>query len=620
MCGIIGATSHIEGTALHDALLAIAHRGPDSNGIKTIRINDTSVLLGHTRLAILDLSPAGHQPMKSHDDRWWVTFNGEIYNHLDLRTPLNVAFRGHSDTETLVELIAAFGIDAVLPQLNGMFAFAALDTVEKKLYLVRDPFGIKPLYYAHTGNGLFFASEIKALLKTKCVQPLLNTQSLQDFLSLRYTPSPHTLWQNIQRLRPGNVYEFDLIKKKPIISYYIQPNVCSFEGSLSDAVSEYQNCLERAIDRQMISDVPVGILLSGGIDSAVVAAMACKNRRSVPCFTVGYGRNNDECEIIDAEATASVLNLPIHSVEIDPNTLLESLPNIIRAVEEPLGTTSVIPMWFLVKRAREDVTVVLTGQGTDEPWGGYLRYQVEFLRKLLPAPTFWKFMHKCSSLAGNLLPDAIERGLRTLQEKDPKRFYMQACALFTDKDREALTGTCIGNTQAFQAIQDWAKWLSPSQCNSVETMMRIDSRTNLADDLLLYGDKISMAASLEARVPMLDLELMRFVESLPLPYRVSLGQTKIVHKMMASRYLPPNIVKRKKKGFQVPFGQWARGPWRDCIEDVLFSTNSAYLSYFDKKAVAKYWNEHLKNHRDRSRQIFALFMIALWYQEFFSPN
>jgi asparagine synthase (glutamine-hydrolysing) len=607
MCGVIGAV----GLDIDDSILdTLSHRGPDGRGAEWIDCGGFTVFLGHTRLSILDLSPAGHQPMQSRNGHWWITFNGEIYNHLDLRKSLSGPFRGHSDTETLIELIAAQGINKTLPQLNGMFAFAALDTHERKLYLARDPFGIKPLYFYQESARLAFASEVRALSALH-LDDGLDDQGLRQFLTLRYIPSPASLWRNIRRLPPGHWLAFDLTRHAVEISCYIQSVHNRFTGGLDEAVEAYRAVLASAVKRQLLSDVPVGVLLSGGVDSALVAAMAKDVGVELPCFTVGFGARHEECEIEDARETARVLGLPFHAMTTTPEQLRQALPEIVRAVEEPLGTTSVMPMSYLVRRAREDVTVVLTGQGSDEPWGGYFRYQVELLRDRLPWPHLWRLGKGLASL-WHSKPDALERGLRALAEHDQARQIVEACALFPAADRSKLLGDSADGG-ATERVRQWLDWVnSATGLSGAERMMRLDARMNLADDLLLYGDKISMAVSLEARVPMLDLELVHFVESLPIEYRVRWRMGKVVHKMMAERFLPAEIVQRPKKGFHVPFSAWSRGPWRDWVEELLLDGLEGILK---RKEVECLWRDYLAGRPDRARQIFALLMLALWRQD-----
>jgi len=622
MCGIIGSINSAEN--LDKAIASLNHRGPDSFGQERFEVQGKTVQLAHTRLAILDLSPAGHQPMQSNNQRWWVSFNGEIYNHLDLRKELNCEFKGHSDTETLVELIAKTNdVEKVAQKLNGMFAFAALDRQEGKLYLVRDPFGIKPLYYAknradnnfdNNRDSFLFASEARAIKTLGQVDTGVSEDALDTFLTLRYVPSPLTLWKGIKRLAPGHILTMGISSGEFESHKYIKPQTKRFQGSIDDAIIGYETALKQAVEKQLLSDVPVGLLLSGGIDSALIAAISRDAGHKLPCFTVGFGHEHDECEISDAEQTAQVLGLPHHPVTVTPDLLQQAFPAILSSVEEPLGTTSILPMWYLVQRAREDVTVVLTGQGTDEPWGGYRRYQVEMVRAMMPFAPLWK-VAKNMVPSLHTKPEVLERGLRTLSVGNTVDRFIEACSLFPAADRYQLTGRDSQKNSAHHIMQDWHQWIAESNCKPAEEMMRLDTRMNLSDDLLLYGDKISMAPSLEARVPMLDISLVEFIESLPLSYRVALSRSKIVHKQMAERYLPSSIVHRKKKGFQVPFGTWSRGIWREWIESILLDPNALHFSHLEYSTVKKLWEQHLREKPDRSRQIFALLMLAIWWQQ-----
>lgn len=613
MCGVVGWIGRELGSnAWGNALHSIDHRGPDGTGSDTIFLYGKCVHLGHTRLAILDLSEAGHQPMSSSDGRWRLVFNGEIYNHLALREQLSVPFRGHSDTETLVECLAKFGIDHTLPLLNGMFAFAALDTISGILYLVRDPFGVKPLYFAQRGGNFAFASEVRAL-RAMGITPAVDPAAASTFLSLRYVPSPNTLWKGVSRLQPGHVLSYFIEDGKVYVSHYVRPVQNKFQGSRDDAIVAYHDQLSKAVERQLLSDVPVGILLSGGIDSALIAAMAKEAGHVLPCYTVGFGEAHKECEIEDASETADVLGFPFASINVDQNILLDSLPEIVSSVEEPLGTTSILPMWHLVKRARKDVTVVLTGQGTDEPWGGYRRYQSEVLRDYVPWGAAWSGLKLARSLWKSP-PEFIERGMRTLPVDNMPRRFLEAYALFPPNELSSVIRKPDLNG-ATASIEYWLDWMKDANLKPVEKMMRVDTRMNLADDLLLYGDKISMAASLEARVPMLDIELIRFVESLPVDYRVGLNQGKIVHKLMAERYLPSQIVYRKKKGFQVPFDTWSRGAWKPWIESVLFAPDAPHWQLLHKDGVQRCWQEHLSGKPGRGRQMFSLIMLCVWWRQ-----
>lgn len=590
-------------------LEALHHRGPDSSDSVTISPAEHPVWLCQTRLAILDLSPAGRQPMRSSDGRWWVTFNGEIYNHLEIRKSLNVAWRGHSDTETLVEGLAAWGIDALLGRLNGMFAFAAVDTSDNRLHLARDPFGIKPVYYAERADGFAFASEIRALRAILGESVRVNADALQAFLALRYVPGPATLFTGINRLQPGHVLHLDLRSGERETRCFIEPTRERFRGTREDAVEAYHTELRAAVERQLLSDVPVGVLLSGGIDSAMVATFARECGRVLPGYTVGFGSGHSECEIADAAETARVLGLPHHAVTVTPENLWNALEQGIAHVEEPLGTTSILPMWHLTERARRDVTVVLTGQGSDEPWGGYRRYQGELLREHFHPSALGAL--KLLTRMGATLPEFARRAVASLPIADENDRFEAAYTLFTPEERMSLSGRADSGVGR-EAIGYWLEWVrQQAGLRATERMMRIDARMNLADDLLLYGDKLSMAHSLEARVPMLDLDLVRFVESLPLGYRVTVNRTKIVHKMAAQRYLPASIVKRKKKAFQIPFSAMSRGVWRNRIADVLLGADGPHLSILRRAALEHIWRQHVSGKHDAGRQVFALLTLAM---------
>lgn len=610
MCGIVGSVN--TGLDLNAAIAALGHRGPDSSGAQDWQIGDSTVRLGHARLAILDLSPAGHQPMTSSNGRWSITYNGEIYNHLDLRRSLPGPFRGHSDTETLVEHLATHGMQATLPLLNGMFAFAALDHEERKLWLVRDPFGIKPLYWHSAGEGFAFASEIRGLASVLGTKLEMDPTALQTFLTLRFTPSPETIWTGVRRLAPGHLIEIDLSMGNAETRCYIEPTTDRFDGSIDEAVERYHDLLLTGIERQLLSDVPVGILLSSGVDSAVVAALAKEAGRELPCYTVGFDDGHAESEIPGARETCQVLGLPFIGVNVGPSEVMAVIDDVIGALEEPIVSTAPLVLWALVQRAREDVTVALTGQGSDEPWGGYTRYYNEVVRRRLPFPGALRAAERAAPVVARL-PEAVGRALRSLPEPDMAARFEQTYALFTADQRAELTGSAsAGGSQA--ALNYWMDWNAPAGCTPVEEMMRVDTRTCLGDDWLLYGDKISMAHSLEVRVPILDIDVVRFVESLPIDFRIRLGKRKLVHKKMAEQYLPSEIVNRKKLGFPTPFSSWARAELKDDVRDLLFD-ELPRDGLFQRKPIERLFDEHQAG-RDRGRQLYALYMLASMRRRF----
>ncbi len=612
MCGIIG-TAGSKPSALGHADLnrALGHRGPDGAGLESLRVAKSHVTLGQTRLSIVDLTDAGSQPMFSASGRWLVAYNGEIYNHSALRSGLNGSFRGHCDTETLVEALDAWGFEQTLARLNGMFGFAALDTESGRLHVARDPFGVKPIYYMTRAGRFTFSSEVRGLRAAHPERPEIAPEGIRDYLEFRYVPSPRTCWKNVKRLEPGHALTYDLNSGRLDKFDYVSPVTERFEGSLDDAVAEYEEILAAAVRRQLLGDVPIGVLLSGGVDSALVAALAVRAGGPTTGYTVGFGESYTECEIGPAAETARFLGMAHESVLISAERALDALEPAVTAVEEPLGTTSILPMWHLSALAAEGVKAVLTGQGSDEPWGGYRRYQGELLRARAP----WRAPWAAAASVAARVPhrtDVLERGLRALGANSRLDRFRETYALFTASERDALAGP----TQASPAAEQlawWMDWASKGRpLSDVELMMSVDLRMNLADDLLLYGDKITMAHSLEARVPILDIEVVRFVESLPRHMRLGWQRTKIVHKIAATRLLPSELTNRPKLGFQVPVGDWLRGSWKDVAQAHLFDHSSELGSILDVGAVRSIWDQHQSGRRDRTRQLFALLSLAIW--------
>ncbi|MFT7304751.1 MAG: asparagine synthase (glutamine-hydrolyzing) [Candidatus Azotimanducaceae bacterium] len=618
MCGIFGTSRRLSEAQQIEMTRLLNHRGPDSQGQETLGHQSHHFYFAHTRLAIQDLSAEGHQPMFSRSGRWAITYNGELYNHHELRASLKGPWRGNSDTETLIEHIDEFGVSKTLNRLNGIFAFAAFDLESSKLYLCRDTFGVKPVYYTEDAGNISFASEMKPLIALQDKSPELHQGALSAFLSLRYTPSPETLLTGIHRLPPGHLLVHDRHTGSTQIEPYLTATNERFEGSLEDAVTGYRQQMSDAVSRQLISDVPVGVLLSGGIDSAVIAALAREHSDDLTAFTVGFGKHHPECELSDAAETARVLDIRHESVEVVPETLIEVLDTIITSIEEPLGTTSIMPMWYLTQLARQKATVVLAGQGNDEPWGGYRRYQIELLMQKLPLLREAPF-RLAGKLDGLVKSDGYRRGLQCLGYSDNSTRFLRAYSLF-DANEMALLGI-PANADLPSKLAYWSQLLSSStSISDAERMMRIDTRMNLADDLLLYGDKVSMAFALELRVPMLDPGVVQFVESLPLQYKASMRQTKIAHRMMAAQYLPAEIINRPKKGFQVPFGEWSRTVWKDYVASQLLDPGMQITSVLDPKGLRTIWDKHQSGSFDYSRQLFALLTLSLWMQRYLTTS
>lgn len=612
MCGILGSVNF----SFHQQELdLISHRGPDDSGIDNFQIGDHEVIFGQRRLSIIDLSPAGHQPMKSFCGGYALIFNGEIYNHLDLKTSLpdSIPFKGHSDTETILYYLIEFGVDG-LKDLNGIFSLAFLDFKNKSLLIARDPFGIKPLYYhINKYNQVIFASEIRPI-KSMINPQTIDKASMGSLLRLRYNPAPDTLYEEIKKLRPGHLLSIGLeaqtleISNVPFLNK-VPPTVSMAE---EEAVLKYGEYFESAVKRQLLSDVPIGILLSGGVDSAMVAAVAQKySTNQLKAFTIGFEGNHQEDEINDAAETASLLGLDHYYKKISFEDFLGLFKECIRIVEEPLATTSIIPMYYLSKLASEHVKVVLTGQGADEPLGGYPRYKSEIVASKIPAK-----MQKLSKSLLSVMPlksEKLSRGRSTLGIEDDLDRFLATYEIFNNSDILELIG--VSDQVSRERLKYFFEILDcKRKQHSVEKMMALDSRMNLADDLLIYTDKITMNFALECRVPILDVELVNFIDSLPYSYKLNFSSGKLIHKKFAKSILPDKIIHRKKKGFQSPTQLWFKNE-SAIIKDILMSKENLFSSLFNQNKVLDVIKQHEQGY-PMEKQIFLLLSIYYFLEEF----
>lgn len=605
MCGILGAINHNFDEKL---LNTIAHRGPDDFGITSLMVANTPVCFGQRRLSIVDLSEAGHQPMISNCGNYLIIFNGEIYNHLDLKSKLSgVTFRGHSDTETILYYLAKFGVDG-LKDLNGIFAIAFLDIRAGKIFLARDRFGVKPLYYIENENKVVFASEIRPLKQIEKTN--IDRANLSVLLRLRYNPSPDTLFENIKKVSPGNFISIDIATKKLNIKPFYEPVIKQSNLSFSDALIKYEVVLEKAVRRQMMSDVEVGVLLSGGVDSAMIAQqMKGQATNAIKAFTVGYHEKHFSDEIADAKKTASFLGLEHHINKVNYEDYSSIFEKVVNIVEEPCGILSIIPFYFLCKSVSENgIKVVLTGQGADEPWGGYPKYQGELLRKYIPNFIFNTSLIKDFNFIKK--NEKLNRAFYSLQENDTVKRFDKIFAIFSEQEIINLTGEY--NNKSIEYVRNVYNFINGNGMEPISALMSCDLRLDLSDDLLNYTDKISMHFGLETRVPFLDNELIEFIESLPYNYKVQISKTKILHKKLAEKLLPHEIVHRKKKGFLTPSDLWFKNEGAMNFRELLTATNSIFLDYFDKKYINILFDEHIFKGINREKQIFTLLSIYYW--------
>ena len=544
-----------------------------------------------------------------------IVLNGEIYNHAKLKGHIpRERFRGHSDTETCLHYLAANGIDG-LASLNGIFGLGFLDLGGRKLFLARDLFGVKPLYYWAQGDSFIFSSELRPIQDR--VRDTVDLENLAELLRVRYSPSPDTLFRNIRKVRPGHFVQIDLSGDHVIVTEhcFIRRLPPTVKISFPDAQHHYAELLDLAIERQLMSDVEVGVLLSGGVDSALVASIAQKHSSyRMKAFTVGFDQKANADEIEDAAETARIVGLDHIVVRMGKADFFADIRKFVSFVEEPLATTSLVPMFHLARSAATQVKVVLSGQGADEAMGGYRKYQLELLRRFLPPIGGAKVAALMCRMG--FRNDAVLRGVRAIGERDPLRRMLDAHTLFSAQEIKDLIGT--PDTRSLHHMKYFYDNLGcADRAEPVEVMMSLDLRTALPDDLLLYTDKITMRHSIECRVPLLDCDLVRFVESLPHGYRLRVGSGKILHKRFAETLLPSNIIKRKKKGFLSPTDTWFRDPGP--LKETLLSHESVFASFFDLKIVAHVLAEH-ENGFDRNRQIFLLLSIYYWLSDVYQQE
>lgn len=622
MCGICGIYHYGSAQDADDALVrrmatAMGHRGPDDDGI----LRDGPVALGHRRLAIID--PAGgHQPIANEDESVWTVANGEIYNFRLLADALarqGHHFRSRSDSEVIVHAYEEYGREW-LRRLEGMYALAVWDRRARRLTLARDPFGIKPLYLWDDGRCLRFASELKAFLADPAFPREIDRVALDQYLTFQFVPSPRTLFAAVRKLPPG--YRAIVERGTVTIERFADPSPRPQPvGDEAAAVATLQAHLHAAVERQMVSDVPVGALLSGGVDSAtVVAIMRELTGRRVKTFTVGFASGFALDELAAARRTAALFGTEHHEVVVDAPDSLDAFAPIAWHLDEPIATPSVLPMWSLSQLAAGQVKVVLTGQGADEPWGGYRRYRGEMLgrwyRRLPPALR----RAAVEPLVAHLpRAEALKRAIAALGADDPAERFARVYAVFTPAMKRALyrdpTATPAADAEQVAALRDWQAPVA--HLDPLAQQLWVETRFSLPDNLLMYADKMTMAFSLEARVPWLDLPLMAFVENLPAGLRLKgWAGHKHLYRRAIRRWLPDEIMARRKIGFDTPMDQWFRGPLAGMLREALTAPSSACARYFQPSVIDTLIGEHVAGRENHTRPLFSLLMFEYWHRQF----
>lgn len=626
MCGIAGFTTHRHQpekpeVALAGMTHALSHRGPDAEGA----YSDPAIRLGHRRLSILDLA-GGAQPMSSADGRWHIVFNGEIYNYVELRRDLEargVVFQTQSDTEVLLQAWAEDGADC-LPRLNGMFAFAIWDAREKRLTLARDPLGIKPLYYANHRGELLFASELRSLLRYPGFKPGLDPASINKYLAFGYIPAPSTAYAGVRKLEPGQVVIWSPAGRRT--EYFwdlpIEDNPVG-AGTFDESAEATRDLLREAVRYQLRSDVEVGILLSGGIDSSAVAALAAPLAgRKLHSFSIGFQEASYN-ELPFAEMVARKVGTEHHHQTLTPTDVAGALPQIYRGLDEPLGDASLVPTWFLSRLAASKVKTVLGGDGGDELFAGYPSFQAHLLMErlsFLPVGVRDAINHLIQRMPVShnykSIPFLLAQFLKGLGLPAEIRFLLWMGACGNAERRDLLAPEVRNELHRHNAFEDVTRLAYRSGLSGgLERIFYLCTKLYLQECVLMKVDRASMAHSLEVRVPFLDIDLVTHAFSLRADYKLRGRQTKLILKEALKNDLPPAILQRKKAGFAMPVAAWLQQDLKSWAQDLTDPSLIQSTGVLDPAAVRRMTEEHLNRRADHRRSLWSVLAFLAWWRE-----
>lgn len=642
MCGIAGIfnKSLFNGEDLspiiEHMLDALAHRGPDDLGVW--KDQSQGVWLGHLRLAILDLSPEGHQPMLSYSQRYVLIFNGEIYNHIALRNALGPRqWRGHSDTETILSAIETWGVEAAVKRFVGMFAFALWDRERKTLWLGRDRLGIKPLYYGFTTDGLLFASELKALQMHPAFEGKICRDALHYLLRYNSIPAPHTIYEGVFKVMPGTLLRIRAPKSEAIdkVVFWSVADVAQqgqqrpFMGTPEEAVNQLEVHLKDAVRDRMLADVPLGAFLSGGVDSStVVALMQAQSERPVQTFSIG-ARDADLDEAPYARAVAQHLGTDHTELYVSSDEALDVVPKLATMYNEPFADASQIPTFIVSQLARRSVTVALSGDGGDELFGGYNRHvwaeRVWRLIEVVPSPLLGAFSRGLKEVAPSTWDTWFQRVAPVL----PKVMQHRSYGYKLHKLANGLEAK--SRLELYHRLS--SQWMTPSELvlggnevplalsgldhlpNFQAKMMLLDMQRYLPDDILTKVDRASMAVSLEARVPLLDHRVVEFAWRLPLALKLRDGLSKWVLRQVLYRYVPKQLIERPKAGFEIPLAEWLRNALRPWAEELLDGQRLREEGFFNPVPIRTAWAQHIAGTHNWAHQLWTVLMFQSWLEQ-----
>lgn len=625
MCGIAGIfqldRSPVEPDRLARMMAVIAHRGPDADGCYV----QGEIGLGHRRLAIIDLSPAGHQPMTNEDGSIWITYNGEIYNYQEIKRELEAkghVFRSQTDTEMVIHAYEEWGVDC-LSRFNGMFAFALWDGRQRQLWLVRDRLGIKPLFYTYTPHYFLFGSEIKAILADDRIPRNLDYEALSYFLALNYTPAPYTLFSAVRQLLPGHYLLVDETGYMQDIEYWDLVYQEDKQLSKQEWLAAFNELLSDAVRIRLMSDVPFGTFLSGGVDSSGVAYWMSRHMREpVKTFSIGFGEDSFD-ELVYARRVAQAIQAEPHEKIVAANTA-KILPKVVWHSEEPTADSSMIAVYYLAQMARQHVTMALSGDGADEILAGYETYQAYYLHRLyrlLPdwirsyaiAPIVhslpvsdtkvsWDFKLKRFAAAGNMSSEDAHSTWRVIFGREEQQALLAPVKTEVKGDVIDLYRTVFAQTKAQHPLN---------------RMLYVDTRFYLPNDMLVKVDRMTMAHGLEVRVPYLDHRLVEFAATVPPALKLNrFRHKKYLLKASLTNRLPQDIVWRKKQGFNVPNARWIKKGLKPFVLEHLSPQRIQEMGFFNSAYVQLLLQNHFEGQVDNSHQIWGLLTLSIWWQQF----